>query len=217
MNAPQTRGGYLRFVLDTDVITVPPEPGLAWDSTLSKSRDPTRHAGLPAWRATPSSACCCGSPRARRCSGACSGSSPGRRRVPAIPTPNESGLVVSSHGPEPVSLSACGLAVAGIAVVFAVWAVMKPPTQSPDEVDHVVRAVALVKTPGSPSTTASVSLRDSANPLVFPAPPGPLLELFFRSDHQLSTQAVAGLQALRFGKPGRVRRATRPRTHRSTT
>ncbi len=199
VDAPPARGGYLRLVLDTGVVTVPSGARLGIGlhaveveapDTACRLASVARHSVLGAllWVAT--SATLLGGvlrlvTRRRRATAA---------PMSADPSPDRA--AAREHGMLP--LAACGLAVAGLAFVFAVWTVMKPPTQSPDEVDHVVRAAGLVMAPWVAVDDCFCVPAALANPLAFPVPPASLAALYFRPDRQLSSEQIAGLRALRF-------------------
>jgi hypothetical protein len=191
---PESRGGYLRLLLQTDTLQVAnARLGVGIHAIEAAAPDTAcrvlsvgRHAALGGllWIVTGTA----------MLGGLL-------RLIPRARVATVEGQGRQASGPAGADTAwrrASAAMTVALATVFATWATVKPPTQSPDESDHVVRAMGLVTHPWVAVDDRFCVPSPLATPLVFPMVPVDLAELFFRPDRQLSSTAIARLRALRF-------------------
>jgi hypothetical protein len=86
-------------------------------------------------------------------------------------------------------------------IYLSIWAVLKPPLQSPDEVQHLLRASAVRLEPWISSHRDSLLLDPLVvNPLAFAAPPH-IGKLFFHNEHHLVPSDIAFLKTVAWLPP----------------
>ena len=86
-------------------------------------------------------------------------------------------------------------------IYLGIWVVLKPPHQSPDEAQHLLRASSVRLQPWATRTPNTLTLdRRFLNPFVrFPT--ADLGDLFFNRQGQLSYEAIARLKAIPWDLP----------------
>ena len=84
----------------------------------------------------------------------------------------------------------------GLFLYFSVWAFLKPPLQSPDEGQHLVRALAVPSYPWLAPGARLPIAADALSPLALTPAPEPLARLFNRRDLHLDARGVRELKAL---------------------
>lgn len=96
------------------------------------------------------------------------------------------------------------IAVFALLVVYlSLWAVLKPPLQSPDEPQHLLRAIAVWREPWISSNPEWLALDPLlVNPIVV-QPPHAIGKLFFHSDRVLLSHEMLELKAIPWAMPAR--------------
>ena len=91
-----------------------------------------------------------------------------------------------------------------IVTYLALWAVLKPPLQSPDEPQHLLRAAAVWREPWISSSPEWLALEPRLVNPIAAQPPAALGKLFFHGERSLLPQDVSSLKATPWDMPGQA-------------